>query len=121
MQRHHRWTFKRWAIHGHWEGEMDQVYPQASSQCGQLPVVPPIPAERACLHLSDVNSEPRIRIKVRVLYHRALPWRYHKMYFGNFPQLQEASHDIKGVALQPGDLRGERSGRDKNLHNFDTS
>jgi hypothetical protein len=43
------------------------------------------------------------------------------MYFGKLLQLQEASHDIKGVALQPGDLRSVRSGRDKNLHSFDTS
>jgi hypothetical protein len=40
---------------------------------------------------------------------------------GNLLQLQEASHDIKGVALQSGDLRGEGSGGDENLHGFDTS
>src|SRR5271154_1649859 len=100
---------------------MDNVSLHASSQFGQLPVVPQVPAERARLHLGDVNSQPGIGIEARILDQSTLPRRYDKMHSGNLLQLQKASHDIKGVALQPGDLRGEGGGSDENLHSFDTS
>src|SRR5271156_4534908 len=100
---------------------MNNVSLHTSSQSGQLPVVPQVPADRARLHLCDVNSQPRIGSEVRILDQRALPGRHDKMHSGNLLQLQEASHDIKGVALQPGDSGGEGSGSDENLHNFDTS
>ena len=100
---------------------MNNVSLHASSQLGQLPVVPQVPAERAPLHLADVNSQPGVGIEARILDQRTLPRRDYKMHSGNLLQLQEASHDIKGVALQPGDSGGEGSGGDENLHNFDTS
>src|SRR6185437_7736915 len=92
-----------------------------SGQLGKLPIVPEVSVERAGFHLGDVNGKPSVRAKSGSLHELTLPWRNDKMNSGYFRLLQKTSHQVEGMALQPGEVGREGSGGDQNLHNFDLS
>jgi hypothetical protein len=94
---------------------------ERSGQLWKLPIIPEIPVERAWFHFGDVSGKPSVGTKSGGLHQLTLPWRDDKMDGGNFRLLQKASHQIEGMALQPGEVEREGGGGDQNLHGFDLS